>query len=90
MVDPETRMDTSLAMGTQMHYRYTLVNVTADKFDAKVFLKVTEAQLIKSQRAVKNVAWFLKAGVEFYYIYFDKDGVMIGQIRLNKAVCGLE
>ena len=31
----------------------------------------------------------LKMGVEYFYMYFDKNGILIATIHINKKTCGL-
>lgn len=90
MVDSETRFDTTLAVGMQMHYKYTLVNLVSDDLDITSFRKEVEMTLIKSQKADKNAMLMLKAGLVCFYDYFDKDGALITQIRVDGSICGVK
>ncbi len=90
MVDSETRLDTTLAVGMQMHYKYTMVSLTSDLVDAKAFRKQMEAIVIKSQQADKNAMLMLRAGLVCFYNYFDKNGVLITQMRIDGPLCGIK
>ena len=90
MVDSETRLDTTQAVGMQMHYKYTMVNLTTDRVDATAFRKSMEAIVIKSQQADKNAMLMLRAGLICFYNYFDKNGVLITQMRIDGPLCGIK
>jgi DNA-directed RNA polymerase subunit RPC12/RpoP len=90
MIDSETRLDVTLAVGTQMHCKYTLVNTTSKDVDSTEIRKMLEANIIKTQRADRGAVILLKAGVEYYYHYSDKNGVLIVSIPINKSICGIE
>ncbi len=90
MVDSETRLDTTLAVGMQMHFKYTMVNLTSDLVDAKSFQKQMEAIVIKSQQADKNAMLMLRAGLVCFYNVFDKNGVLITQMRIDGPLCGIK
>jgi hypothetical protein len=90
MVDADTRLDATLAMGMQFHFKYTLVNTATKDIDVAVFRKTIEQNMIKTQRADKGAVTLLKAGVEYVYSYADKDGVLVASIRVNKKSCGID
>lgn len=90
MVDADTRLDATLAIGMQFHFKYSLVNAAVKDIDVAAFRKKMEENLIRTQRADKGAVTLLKAGVEYVYSYADKDGVLIASIRLNKKTCGIE
>lgn len=90
MVDADTRLDATLAIGMQFHFKYTMVNTAVKDIDVAVFRKKMEENLIRTQRSDKGAVTLLKAGVEYVYSYADKDGVLIASIRLNKKTCGIK
>jgi endoglucanase Acf2 len=89
MVDAETRLDATLAIGMQFHFKYTMVNTAVKDVDVAVFRKKMEENMIKIQRADKGAVLMLKAGVEYVITYGDKNGDLIASIRLNKKICGI-
>ena len=90
MVDADTRLDATLAMGMQFHFKYTLVNTATKDIDVAVFRKTIEQNMIRTNRADKGAMILLKAGVEYVCTYVDKDGVLVASIRVNKKICGID
>jgi hypothetical protein len=90
MVDTDTRLDVTLALGMQIHYKYTLVNTATKDMDVAVFRKKMEEHMIRTHRADKGAVTLLKAGVEYVFIYVDKNGVSVASIRGNKKICGID
>ena len=90
MVDADTRLDATLAIGIQFYFKYTMVNTAVKDIDVAVFRKKMEENLIRTQRADKGAVTLLKAGVEYVYSYADKDGILIASLRLNKKTCGID
>ena len=90
MVDADTRLDATLVIGMQFHFKYTMINAAVKDIDVVVFRKKMEENLIRTQRADKGAVTLLKAGVEYVYNYGDKNGDLIASIRLNKKICGID
>jgi len=90
MVDADTRGDATLAIGMQVHFKYTMVNTAVKDIDVAVFRKKMEENLIRTQRADKGAVLMLKAGVEYVFTYGDKNGDLIASIKLNKKICGID
>jgi len=90
MVDEGTRLDVTLAVGMQMHYRYTLIDEVSENLDTKKFRQIAKAKCIKNQLADKGAILLLRAGVEYNYLYSDKNGILIASILINKKICDLE
>jgi hypothetical protein len=89
MTDQETRLDTVMCFGKQMHYKYTMINASENELDKEAFLKNIKISLIKNHCRNENPVQMLKMGVTYYYNYFDKNGVLIGAINISKQDCGL-
>jgi hypothetical protein len=89
MADADTRLDATLAIGMQFHFKYTMVNTAVKDIDVAVFRKKMEENLIRTQRADKGALLMLKAGVEYVFTYGDKNGDLIASIKLNKKICGV-
>jgi hypothetical protein len=89
MVDDETRLDSALAVGMQMHFKYTMVNTELDNIDVNIFRNTITSNLIKGQKSDKNALFMLRTGVIYYFNYFDKNGLLITQIRIDGAMCGI-
>lgn len=89
MVDNETRLDTTVCLGKQLHYKYTMVNYSENAIDKAIFRNDITARLANYQCNNDNMVKLLKMGVEYYYIYFDKNGALIMTINISKENCGL-
>jgi hypothetical protein len=84
MIDAQTRADTTLAVGMQFIYKYTLLNIASENFDTKKFRDALEPALLKANRADEAAVPLFKQGVDYVYIYFDKNGVLITSVTINK------
>lgn len=89
MVDSDTRLDTVMCLGKKMHYKYTMINYLENKMDKEAFKNEATFTLTKNQCNNKKMVEMLKAGVEYYYVYFDKNGILITTIHISKKSCGL-
>jgi hypothetical protein len=89
MVDKETRLDSTICLGKQLHYKYTMVNYSESTTDKVAFKNDITALLAKNQCNNDNMLKLLKMGVEYYYNYSDKNGVLIAIINISKKNCGL-
>jgi hypothetical protein len=89
MVDSDTRLDTTICYGKQIHYKYTMINISENELDKKAFQNGMESLLAKNQCNNKNMVKMLEMGVEYFYMYFDKNGILIATIHINKKTCGL-
>jgi len=89
MVDPDTRLDTVICYGKQMHYKYTMINYSENESNKKALQNEATSTLAKNHCNNKNTVKMLKMGVEYYYIYFDKNGILIATINISKKNCGL-
>jgi hypothetical protein len=89
MVDSETRMDAVMCVGNQLHYKYTLINYLEKDIDKAALKNELSKKLIKDSCNNDNIIKTLKVGVEYYYNYFDKDGLSVMSLHLSKKECGL-
>jgi len=89
MVDPDTRLDATMCYKKQLHYKYTMVNYTIDELDIKNFHSEIEAMLTRNQCNNENMVKMLMVGIEYYYIYFDKNGILITTVNIDKRNCDL-
>lgn len=89
MVDPATRFDMAMCYGKTMHFKYTMINSSEyNELDKEVFKNVAMPTLVKNQCNNKKVVEMLKMGVEYDYIYFDKNGIHITTIHISEKNCG--
>jgi hypothetical protein len=89
MVDADTRLDTTMVIGNQMHYKYTLINTSAKDIDKKTTTKELKSMLVTNQCGTDNMLKLLKMGVSYHYMYQDKNGIIISTIKISKKDCGL-
>lgn len=90
MVDKETRLDSTMCLGKQLHYKYTMINVSENDIDKEAFKNEITSMLVKNQCNNDSMVKMLKLGVEYFYIYFDKNGSLIAAINISKNNCGPE
>lgn len=87
MIDKDTRLDTTIALGKQLYYKYTLVNVSVDEIFAKDFIDRLEAMEKYNHCNNKDMTTMLKLGVVYFYIVSDKNGRLVGQIKISAESC---
>ena len=90
MIDSQTRLDTTFAMGMTMNYKSTLINLDSNQVDTDFFRNELKSQLIKSLRSDEGAMFLMRVGVTIIHRYFDKNGVLITSLRLNAASFGME
>lgn len=89
MVDADTRLDTTMVIGNQMHYKYTMINASAKDIDKKATTKELKSMLVANQCGTDNMLKLLRMGVSYHYMYQDKNGNIISTIKVSKKDCGL-
>jgi hypothetical protein len=87
MADKETRVDTTMCIGKQLHYKYTMVNFSENDIDKVAFKNNITEMIVKNSCNNDDVVKMLKMGVEYYYNYFDKNGTFIASIKISKENC---
>jgi len=90
MVDKETRLDTTMCLGKQLHYKYTMINFSEKDIDKAAFKNEITSMLVKNQCNNDSMVKMLRLGVEYYYMYFDRNGSLIAAISISKNNCGSE
>jgi hypothetical protein len=90
MIDTETRLDSTLAIGMQMHYKGTMINLLSEQIDKNIFWKNMNEKLIKNYKSDNNMMLMMRAGLVCFYNYFDKDGFLIAQVRIDGKMCGIK
>lgn len=89
MVDADTRLDTTMVIGNQMHYKYTMINAFAKDINKKATTKELRSMLVANQCSTDNMLKLLKMGVSYHYMYQDKNGIIISTIKISEKDCGL-
>ena len=87
MVDKETRLDSTICAGKHLNYKYTLINVTENDIDKKVFVNEVKSILVKNQCGNEKMVKMLKMDVRYNYVYQDRDGFLLGTISVSKSDC---
>lgn len=90
MVDPETRLDTTVCSGKQLYYKYTMVNYSGNDADNRTFKNEMTATITNGQCKDQTLVNVLKMGVVYYFIYLDRNGNHIATINVSKESCGLK
>jgi len=88
MIDNETRLDLTTNVGKQAYYQYTLVNLLYGDFDHTTLYNKAKENVTEAC-SDRNMIISLKAGVQYNFIYRDKDGTQIFIVQLNKDTCDL-
>lgn len=89
MVDKETRLDATVCAGKYLNYKYTLINISENDIDKKAFVNEVKPTLVKNQCGNEKMVKMLKMGVQYDYMYQDRDGILLGTINVSKSDCGL-
>lgn len=88
MVDSETRLDTTICAGKHVLYKYTMIGLSAKDLDIISFNDEIKTMLVKNQCSNENMVKMLKFGVQYSYMYQDRDGNLITTINIDKRACG--
>jgi len=84
MLDSDTRLDTTMAFpGKIFSYYYTIINYTVDEINIEAFENIMRPNLINNVKTNSDMDDFRKNGVTLNYIYRDKDGIEIIQIKIT-------
>jgi hypothetical protein len=89
MVDPETRLDMTMCNGKEMYYKYTMVLVSENELDKNRFKNDMAVILRRNNCSNEKMIKTLTMGVEYNYIYLDRNGIEIAAIKITKKICGL-
>lgn len=89
MVDSETRLDTTICAGKHIAYKYTMINLLDKDLDVNAFTNEIKTMRLKDQCRNENMVKMLKLGVQYSYIYQDRNGALLATININKSDCGL-
>lgn len=87
MIDEDIRVDRIEAGYGEAVYFYTFVNDTYDQIDWKI---ATELMLETAANYYCNspvLVPFRENGVSMLYIYYDKNGDLVGTIKIPNTIC---
>lgn len=89
MLDENTRFDDVTVLGTEIYYRNTVVNSSADQIDKYSFQNIMYQKLTKYLCPKQDITAMLKGGVKYRYNYFGNKGVLISTVVISKETCGI-
>jgi hypothetical protein len=87
MIDAETRLESTYAVGDHFYYQNTMLNYYVDNMDLDVF---KQEMTFNTENFVCNnpaLKFFLDNRVVMVYKYSDDDGRFIGDITVDTADC---
>jgi len=87
MVDPDTRLDTTISHGMQQHYKYTMINYLKDELNEQSFHNNIKTVISNSQCGNDDMKLMLNVGVEYFYHIFDMDGLHITTVKISRKDC---
>lgn len=85
MVDEETRLEGVMYHdeGHELEYRYTMVNMLADGYDAASIQDEVEESIISNINSDQSLAYAKANKVTFTYVYNDKYGDFLLKVRVT-------
>ncbi len=86
MLDKNTQLDGAEAAEQMLTYKFTLLNVQANKLDIRDFESRMAVQVIKN--VCSRLQILIKKGVTIRYYYRDAIGQKITEISVNNSDCG--
>ena len=86
MIDNETRLDTTIVIGKNLFYKHTLINVKKEELDGNKLSDELRRNLKNSICSNENIMKMLSLGIIYNYLYFDKAGVLITSVNINKNI----
>jgi sensor c-di-GMP phosphodiesterase-like protein len=88
MVDKETRADITMCSGKHLIYKYTMVSLSEKDIDKIAFKNEIKSMLVKNQCSNEDMVKMLKLGIQYDYIYHDRDGNLLATGNVSKTDCG--
>jgi hypothetical protein len=84
MLDSDTRLDSTMAFpGKIFSYYNTIINYTVDQIDIEAFENLVRPKLINNVKTNSDMDDLRKNEVTLNYVYRDKDGIEITQIKIT-------
>lgn len=87
MVDTQTRLDSTEAIGTTLKYNYTVVNFSAANVSADKIKTTVRPKVIKRLCTSQKMKVFVKHGVSLIYAYKGKNGAPITTLKISPDQC---
>lgn len=86
-VDEDTRLMNVIALQKTITYNFRLNRLKFSDVDPSLIAKAARENLNHSACQVKATRTLIDLGVEYAYLYSDKDGKLITRVAINKYRC---
>lgn len=83
MVDKETRLDNTAAVGNTIAYNYTLINMGINEIDLASIKNYMEQTLVNNTKTNPDMKVFRENNATIDYNYKDKDGVFLFKVQVT-------
>lgn len=84
MVDEDSRLEGVMYReGPELEYRYTLINLLAEEYDASLAQRIVEESIIDNIKKDESLAFAKSNQVTFTYIFNDKHGDFLLKVRVT-------
>lgn len=83
MVDKETRLDNTIAVGNTIAYNYTLINMGINDIDLASIKNYMEQTLVNNTKTNPDMKVFRENNATIDYNYKDKDGVFLFKVQVT-------
>ncbi len=83
MVDKETRLDNTAAVGNTIAYNYTLINMGINDIDLASIKNYMEQTLVNNTKTNPDMKVFRENNATIDYNYKDKDGVFLFKVQVT-------
>jgi hypothetical protein len=87
MIDPSTRLDSTVALAGKFQYNYTLVGLSSVEVEETTFLEQNKAAVVSKACASEDNLAFLKSGAAIELVYKANDAVAITTILVSAEDC---
>ena len=86
-IDKDTRLDSAVAKGKSIEYKYTLINSQASSISGSAIINHVKPIMINSVCSNKDLYPVLRRGAEFIYTYYGKNGGQVISFSIYSADC---
>lgn len=87
MVDKETRLDATVALGKSLTYSFTLINAKVSEIDQSKFKEIIQGEITKKVCTSPDMKVFVENNVDVIYSYHDSDGLQIASVKVQSPQC---
>jgi hypothetical protein len=86
-LDEETRMDKVEVGYNEVVYYYTLVNYTYDQVNFPILSQALRPNILSIYCTGEAMEGFRNSNIHMLYLYYDKNGELMGTIKTNTSHC---